>query len=226
VAGPEFMFSADWRKQFHDTDPELVVTVLSSKSDYAVAVEFRSDENGRYVTGVAVRRHRFAANEWRGDRTHISPRDIQRLPLAKPVRAAVAYAERLGKKPPAGRGRPVDTGSLGSYTTWFEDPDALTPWQRRQEMPGVAEARKVLLPRGRPQRGKSTAFYEDIAAADREYQLKGLSPAKEIARRKGVSENTAHQWLYRARKMKFRDPQSSRHDPAAQQKGYPEIGRS
>jgi transposase len=34
----------------------------------------------------------------------------------------------------------------------------------------------------------------------------GISPVKEIARRKRVSENTVHQWVHRARKLDFLEP--------------------
>jgi hypothetical protein len=67
-------------------------------------------------------------------------------------------------------------------------------------------ARKVLVPRVRPQRGKAASFYKEIADAYRQLAASGVSPVKEIARRKRVSENTVHQWVHRARKLKFLEP--------------------
>ena len=84
-------------------------------------------------------------------------------------------------------------------------PNRWTPLARKphpDEKPiEIVAAEKVLIPRGRPHRGKSRKFYEEIGAAHREYTLKGLSPAKEIARRKGAPENTVHQWFHRCRLM-------------------------
>jgi transposase len=71
----------------------------------------------------------------------------------------------------------------------------------------MAEAGKVLLPRGRPKRGKSVDFYRELAKSYREFELGGLSPVKEIARRKRVSENTVHQWVHRMRhELGFLEP--------------------
>jgi hypothetical protein len=67
------------------------------------------------------------------------------------------------------------------------------------------ELDRILVPRGRPQRGRSVKFYRELLDAARDYEKRGLSPAKEIARRKGVSENLVHQWLYVARHRYRRD---------------------
>ena len=64
-----------------------------------------------------------------------------------------------------------------------------------------ADVDRILVPRGRPQRGKSVKFYRDLLKSAHEFQQQGLSPAKEIARRKGVSPNLVHQWLHVARRL-------------------------
>jgi hypothetical protein len=71
----------------------------------------------------------------------------------------------------------------------------------------LSEISKILLPRGRPGGGeRSVLFYKGIAEAYRELTKQEKSPAKEIARRKRVSENTAHQWIYKARLHGFLEP--------------------
>jgi hypothetical protein len=71
----------------------------------------------------------------------------------------------------------------------------------------ASEFPKILLPRGRPVGGeRSVVFYKKIAKAYRQLTEEQKSPAKEIARRKGVSENTAHQWIYKARLHGFLEP--------------------
>lgn len=53
----------------------------------------------------------------------------------------------------------------------------------------------------------SVDWYRNLANSYREFELRGLSPVKEIARRKRVSENTVHQWVYRMRhELKFLEP--------------------
>jgi hypothetical protein len=61
----------------------------------------------------------------------------------------------------------------------------------------------------RPIKQHKADFYKKIAAVARiciENPQLGLSPAKEIARRARVSENLAHQWIYKARKLGFLEP--------------------
>jgi hypothetical protein len=71
----------------------------------------------------------------------------------------------------------------------------------------AAEVSKILLPRGRPGGGaRSIAFYREIASAHRQIEQLGESPAKAIARRKRVSENTVHQWIHKARLHGFLEP--------------------
>jgi hypothetical protein len=64
-----------------------------------------------------------------------------------------------------------------------------------------AELDRILLPRGRPKRGRSATFYRELAAAADHFEQRGLSSATEIARRKGVSPNLVHQWLHVARRL-------------------------
>ena len=60
----------------------------------------------------------------------------------------------------------------------------------------------LALPRGRPSRGRSTQFYSELLAVHRDLLKQGNSrPVREIARRKNVTENLVHQWLYRARRL-------------------------
>lgn len=77
----------------------------------------------------------------------------------------------------------------------------------------ASEVPKVLLPRGRPTGGeRSIKFYKEVADAYRQIQFAqpDKSPAREIARRKRVPENTVHQWIYKARDKGFleRPPRS------------------
>ena len=73
-------------------------------------------------------------------------------------------------------------------------------------------AREILaqtrVPRGRPERGRSTDFYRDLARAYQELAAANVRPVPEIARRKRVDENTVHQWIHRARKLGFLPPSS------------------
>jgi hypothetical protein len=71
----------------------------------------------------------------------------------------------------------------------------------------LPELSKILLPRGRPSGDeRSVAFYKAIANAHRQLEQLEKSPAKEIARRKRVSENTVHQWIHKARLQGFLEP--------------------
>ncbi len=80
---------------------------------------------------------------------------------------------------------------------------ALVAWRSSDdEYPGDAVDR-LLAPRGRPERGKATSFYREIAAAYRGFKSRGLSPAKEIAKRKRVEENTVYTWIHRARQLGY-----------------------
>jgi hypothetical protein len=60
-------------------------------------------------------------------------------------------------------------------------------------------------PKGRPERGKSAKFYQELADMYRALVASGEPhPAKEIAKRKRIDDpNTVHQWLHRARNIGF-----------------------
>lgn len=65
-----------------------------------------------------------------------------------------------------------------------------------------AAARTLTAPRGRPRKGQGMAFYRELAGFYRELVRSGVRhPAKEIARRKRVSQNLVHQWVFRAREL-------------------------
>jgi hypothetical protein len=209
------MLQAEWREDASRYEPELVVTVIPQEpgEHYAVAVELRHDEDGPYVLGVAVRRHVLAGYQ-AGQRTHVSPRDIQRLPLARFVSAALAFASSAVKprgddRDPEGAPAPFHTLVEGE-STWatYYDVAHADEWRAMgYELPAaMVDAGKILVPRGRPQHGKSTTFYKGMATAYMAFEQAGLSPVKEIARRKRVSENTVHQWVYRMRRLGFLDP--------------------
>jgi hypothetical protein len=219
---PPWTLTASWQNTEAQgrwyTDPELVVTVIEQERGpdgrLAVSVDLRFDEDGPYVTGIAVRRHHMAG--YRGERTNVAPRDVQRLPLAKMVSAALAFASTSEKPPPTQFLRPDEIAA--GWTSRPFDPrvevemtyylGAEPPEERWfPEAQPLVDARKILLPRGRPQRGRSVDFYRELAKSYRNLELAGLSPVKEIARRKRVSENTVHQWVHRMRhELGFLEP--------------------
>jgi hypothetical protein len=214
----------EWPSRYWYDDPELKLTFFAPEgASYAVNVELRRDDVGPFVTGVAVRRSRFGT-DWDGmSRTHVAPRDIQRLPLARIVRAALAAAATLDwaakpisyddllpseSDPPDEfgwrKGRPIP----GRPTIVYDRGERGDRFPVQPELQWADTARKVLVPHGRPKRGKSASFYKQLADSYRELAFTGAgaSPVKEIARRKRVSENTVHQWIYRARALGFLDP--------------------
>ena len=143
---------------------------------YAVDVEFVRDSEGELVpVGVAVRRtFPTSRRKKRGE-----------YPVAQGIEPEPISAVDL-RKIPFGR-------VIRAATTAAREP---FPTDKRHD-----ELESILVPRGRPQRGRSVKFYRQIAEAARAYKRLGISPAKEIARRKGVSENLVHQWLYVARRQ-------------------------
>jgi hypothetical protein len=211
----------EWPQRYWYTDPELVLTFLPDGEPYSVAVELRRDDAGPFVIGVAVRRSRFGGG-WDGlSRTHVSPRDIQRMPLARMLQAAIAAAAELEwvakpvsrsdlmseatLSPPDERG--VRSAPIpGRHAIVYDPGERGARYPVRPELQWADTARKVLIPRGRPRRGKAASFYKEIAEAYRKLAADGVPPVKEIARRKRVSENTVHQWVHRARKLKFLEP--------------------
>jgi len=217
VARREWTLGIDYPEKRWYSDPDLVITVFPSDSDYAIAVELvRPSDGPPFATGVAVRRVHMLSGPLE-EPTDVSPRDVQRLPLAAIVRAALAAAATAPEEPPAGGRGEAIRGRVGYIV--YDPGDERR--EKYQDVPWVEEARKILVPRGRPKHGKSTAYYRDLAGSYRELAKAGYSsPVKEIARRKQVSENTVHQWIHRARHLGFLEPSSrSKRPPQAEKEG-------
>lgn len=68
------------------------------------------------------------------------------------------------------------------------------------------ENRRILVPRGRPKGERAITFYKEVADFYRDCVSVGISPARELAKRKNTSENTAYQWIHQARKRGFLEP--------------------
>ena len=168
-------------------EPELVVNVLpvvmrTASERYAVSVELRYDDDAPRVIGVCVRRHPHAGGV-KQTRTPLSLRDVQRLSLRPRVDAAVAFASEWRS-----------SSELREPGVYLATPDVTT--------------RRIHVPKYGP--GGGTDFYRQIAKTYRACKMAGLKPAKEIARRRGVPVNTAYQWIYRARELKYLEPSGRR----------------
>jgi hypothetical protein len=141
---------------------------------YYVGVELlRTEEGTVQPVGVCIR---VAAPypfpvDTEVDLPPLSGRDLRRLPLGTYMDAAVAWAS-----PPM------------FVLQHLSDSDAA--WE---------EVGRAVAPRGRP--AHNTNFYIEIAEAYRALAVQGRRPVPEIARRKKVSPNTVHQWVYRARQL-------------------------
>jgi hypothetical protein len=202
------------------TDPELVLTVIPNtrEEQLAVVIDLRFDDDGPYVTGLTVRKHPRAG--YRGERTNVSPRDVQRLPLAAYVRAALAFAS-TAEKPPLPRAHPEEA-ALG-----IPDPRPFDPRVESDRVVEVGAAAEELLERGfevsqaalaagaalappeMPPRGKKPPL-KWVADQHRLYsKTPGLSPAKEIAAALDVPLNRVHQWIHEARKKGYLEPSPS-----------------
>jgi hypothetical protein len=203
----------DWLDPKDESAPEVAVVFFPTDRPYTVSVELRYDPDGApFVLGVAIRCQYPSWEEWQewrenigwpaaGTRPHVSARDIQRFPIAQIVRAALAAAA-TAKRPTLENGKPARS----QVAAVLADADPAWREQGGRDWDWAEDARKILVPRGRPERGKSAGFYKDIAVSHRKFAAAGKSPVKEIARRKRVSENTVHQWVHRARKLKFLEP--------------------
>jgi hypothetical protein len=166
---------------------QSIMRVLSTEfPKYAVDVEFRLDAfDEPVVTGVAVRRR--VPMKSKPERAALDPKaewpeGIEPLPLS------LRDVRRL----PLDR---IATAALVAVRQFSESgPDRMLP---------VADA--LSLP-GRPVGRNKDRFYATVAELHRRYAKQGRSPAKELARRKHVSENTAHQWIYKARQLGYLEP--------------------
>lgn len=183
---------------------ELVV----AGDEYVVTIEMRRDSKGAVVpTGVTVRRA---------------------VPTEKPPsrddddgEAYLRYRMRLRKH---GHGRllwPEDAEPLPLSATelrripfgaYVRAALALAEGGRPGK-PSIdeaaAEAVRLVLPKGRPERGRSLDFYRGLLRAHDVLVQRGEAhPVRVIARQKGVPENTVHQWLYRAREIKRKEGSS------------------
>jgi hypothetical protein len=108
----------------------------------------------------------------------VSAAEIRKIPFGRIIRAAITSAVSM---------EPSKKGTA-------DEPDRIL-----QERHDALES--ILVPRGRPKRGKSLKFYCELLKAARAYEREGLWPAKEIAERKeGVTPNLVHQWLHVARR--------------------------
>jgi hypothetical protein len=168
-------------------DPEEIFEIDLSEQPYRVSVELRRDPEGApFVSGIRVRRAHLGGvddpDEDDPDEFRVSPRDVRRLPLSRIVEAALVASSE-----------PMAEGN------WLGD-------DGRPRLPD--DLKNVLVPRGRPQRGKAIGFYREIADSYRGYVKAGKSPVKGIARKKRVSENTVHQWVYQARQHGFLEKSS------------------
>lgn len=201
------------------TDPDLVVHVFPRGSKYAVAVELqRVPDATPVVSGIAVRSaHLLSGDE---DPGLLTPRDVQRLPLSRIVRAALAAEAKAPRDFAELNDQRPTTRPGAQWLRIRNRPDVLYydhgGGSTLPDAPVVEAARgKLTIPRGKPRRdepAKSTKFYMDILAAHSGLVEQGqASPVKEIARRKGVPANRVHQWLYRARRLASAHPSDSTH---------------
>ena len=188
---------ADWQKLDAEgrwyTDPELVVTLIphspvDERERYAVVVDLRFDEDGPYVTGIAVRRDKMAG--YRGKRTHVAPRAVQRLPLARITQAALAYASTATMPPPIAGSRPFDPRVEASIGYW-EVGDHDSKIERGFTVPEpLIAAGEILAPKPRQPLDRSAQFYKWIADQHRRYSSLGVSPRRR-SRRSRTSRSTA-----------------------------------
>jgi len=84
---------------------------------------------------------------------------------------------------------------------------------------GRQEFARILMPPGRPERGRGSGFYQEILATARRLEAQGIRPVPEIARRKKVNANLVHQWLYRARKLEAENSSPAPADHERERRG-------
>ncbi len=124
--------------------------------------------------------------------------------LEHPVVTEIAVERPEGVSPRDVRRLPLSMYAQAAVVAWRD-------WDLDQA------AEVLTAPRGRPRGSRSVGFYRDLADFYRSLVRAGVRyPAKEIARRKHVDQNTVHQWVYRARELGFleRLPRTDAHvDP-------------
>ena len=157
--------------------PEWIIRFAPGHASYVVDVEIATEEGGKTaLIGIAVRS------------------GIPTSPAGTPKDPWLEGAEYEPVVP-----REVQRLPLGRYAraglAIANDP--FTAEGRR-------EIQRILVPKGRPSRGRGAEFYLDLLATARSLEEQGIRPVPEIARRKKVSENLVHQWLHRARKLETR----------------------
>ncbi len=158
--------------------PEWIVRFASEDSTYIVDIEVELTDGEPNITGIAVRAG-----------VPTSPKGTPEDPWLEggsydPV--VPRDVQRL----------PLSTYAKAALAT-VRDP--LTAEGRQ-------EVKRILVPRRRPERGRGSDFYREILRISRELEAQGVRPVAEIARRKRVSPNLVHQWLYRARKLEAQRP--------------------
>ncbi len=154
--------------------PEWVVRFLPEDGSYVIDVEIAIEEGAKtYVTGIAVRS---------GVRT--SPSGTREDP----------WLEGSEYEPVV----PRDVQRL-ALTTYVRAALAVVNDPLTEK--GRQEVARILVPKGRPSRGRGAEFYRDLLATARRLEKQNIRPVPEIARRKRVSENVVHQWLHRARRL-------------------------
>jgi hypothetical protein len=169
-------------------DPDQLIRIFGvTEEPYAVDVDLVRDGDEFVPVGVSVHRlfphsrHKKQGRYPFADGTRLEPlaaADLRKIPFGRIIRAAITAAESM---------EPFKKGEA-------DDPERIL-----QERHDALE--QILVPSGRPKRGRSLNFYCNLLKAARAFEREGLSPAKEIARRKkGVSPNLVHQWLHVARR--------------------------
>jgi hypothetical protein len=205
----EWIVEAKWPADVDMYSPQLLVTAYPRGAEIAVTVELRYDEKGPYVIGIAAR-GMVQVIPFDPIPRSVSPRDVKRLPLARYVDAALAFAAtaekpteendefREGKSPTITGLYPDATVrtyyAVGAHSDWRE-----AGFQVPEEM---VVAGQVLVPGDLPKPGRpNRTFYKWIADEHRRHTAAHRSAAKEIASATGAHPNTVHQWIHRAREL-------------------------
>jgi hypothetical protein len=202
--------------------PDRSITFPTPDGDHHVTLELVETSEGPIVVGLAVRRTTPLEPEPPGE--DIRPGSTKPALTEEQTARRLDYQRRRNKarrdKPGAqlfgAEPRPVSPRDvrrlpLGSYVRAAQAIASARFFPVEDYAEDVEKARRILLPRGRPQRGKGTKFYEEIARAYEQLAARGKNPAVEIAKRKSrelgeeISTNTVHQWIFRARGFGFLD---------------------